>query len=151
MRAPLYRLSLLLSVTLAACGGPLTGLRGDLRYASATNSCAPTDGPAVSITLSSTPVGSGRVDRPYLTLSIWTGLGDLPGKTFSFAAASPDGFGAYFGEDTTKTETVTGTVHIDRIARDSSITATLNIRLADGSRIVRTFIAPWQATRMLCG
>lgn len=145
------RLLVLGSAALVACGGALTAPGGELPYARANNSCGPTDGPAVSITLLSSLAQTVGDPPPFVTVSIWKPLGDLPGKTFRLATGSGDGYGVYSAEGSRRAGAVTGTVTIYRVARDSTVTGILNVLLIDGSRIRQEFAASWIETRVLCG
>lgn len=139
------------SVALVACGGALTAPSGELPYATATNSCGTTDGPAVSITLLSSLAQTVVDYPPFVTVSIWKPLGDLPGNTFRLATGSEDGYGAFYAEGSRRAGAVTGTVSIYRVARDSSVTGFVDLLLIDGSRIRQEFSAPWTPTRTRCG
>ncbi len=138
-------------LTLCACGTSLTGTAAELQFATATNSCAPTDAPAVSITLSARPISVTQADPPFLAVSLWTGLGELAGRTFRISTDSSDGFGEYHATRDTRAGPVTGTVVVNGVARDSSIAGAIDVRLSDGSRFVRRFTAAWSPTRTRCG
>jgi hypothetical protein len=146
-------LALLLTclVGAAACRGAATGVAVDLPFVSATRSCAPTDGPAVSITWSGRPATAGAAGGSFVQVNLWAGVGALEGKRFRVASGSDDGFGRYVDEDGMTIGQVTGTVRVERVAADSSISGTIDVRLADGPRFTRNFVAPWVATSMRCG
>jgi hypothetical protein len=138
-------------LALAACGQTVTGSTAEFPFAQATNSCAPTDAPAVSIMLSAKPFSGVQLDPPSLTLNIWTRLSDLSGKSFRVAQGSNDGFGWFSAENDPRDGAVSGTVTVSTIAPDSSIIGAVNVTLIDGSRVAREFVAPWRPTPTRCG
>jgi hypothetical protein len=146
-------LAALMSSTLAlsACGPSPTALTAELPFVQATNSCAPTDAPAVSIVFASSAQSLDPVVLPLLTLGIWTSVGNLVGRSFQFAAGSNDGYASYSSDDSSRDGVATGTVRILAVTRDSSIVGTLKLRLIDGTRVEREFTAPWVPTRTRCG
>lgn len=105
----------------------------------------------MSITLSPRPIGASPVDQPFLTVSLWTGLGNLTGRTFRFARESNDGFGEYVADTDPRAGPVTGTVVVNGVARDSSIIGSIDVRLIDGTRLVREFAARFRPSHTRCG
>ncbi len=146
------RLGAFCLVVLCSCGTSLTGTAAELQFATATNSCAPTDAPAITITLSARPLDvAQQADPPFLTVSVWTGLGELAGRSFRIGQGSNDGFGEYYAIRDAQAGPVTGTIVVIGVARDSSIIGSLDVLLRDGSRFVHQFSAPWRPTRTRCG
>jgi hypothetical protein len=147
----MQRLAHLCTLILIGCTSAMTGPISELPFTSATNSCGPTDGPAVSITFSSMPPRNSRVEMPYVTVTILTAVDNLAGRTFRIGAASPEGYGGFVGENDRRVGAVAGTMRVNDVLRDSSIVGSANLTLADGSRIEGAFAAPWRTTRILCG
>lgn len=138
------------SAALLACGATPTSVALDLPHVSATRSCAPTDGPAVSITWSAAPPTGRTVVGPYLQVLLWTGVGELAGKSFRLGRESPDGFARFVragrGEGAGN-----GSARITQVEADSSVRGTVDLTLDDGSHFARTFVAPWRSAPVLCG
>jgi hypothetical protein len=134
-----------------ACGPAPTALDAELPYVLATNSCAPTDAAAVTVVFSSTALPQAQLTPPLLSLSIWTGIGSIAGRTFRFLANSEDGYASFSTTDVARDGAVTGKLRVHGIANDSSIIGTMDVRLADGTRVERDFTAPWRPTRTRCG
>ena len=134
-----------------ACGGGVTAPAGELPYATATNGCAPTDAPAVSITLLASPAQTVSAPPPSLSVFIWRPLGELPGRTFAIGADSADGYGEFYAEGSPRAGAVTGTVSIAGVGRDSSVTGRVDVLLRDGSRLRQDFSAPYFRLRTRCG
>ena len=147
----MHRLTLLCALTVAGCSRTLTGPVSEFPFISATNSCGPTDAPAVSITFSATEVKNSRVEMPYVSVTLLTSVSDLAGRTFRIGNASGDGYGGFVGENDRRVGTVVGTLRVLDVLRDSSIVGRADLTLIDGSRIEGTFAAPWRTTRILCG
>ncbi len=138
------------SAALLACRASPTTVAVDLPHVNATRSCAPTDGPAVSITWTAAPATGRDVVGPYLQVLLWTGVGELAGRSFRLATDSQDGFARFVraggGEGA-----VRGSVRITQVGADSSVSGAVDLALDDGSRFARSFVAPWISTQMLCG
>jgi hypothetical protein len=145
------RLWALATMGLVACGNEVTGAAADFRYARATNSCAPTDAPAVNIVLAVKPFSGVPVGQPYFDINLWTGLDDLTGRPYRLVQNSNDGFASYNSARDRRAGMVTGTVVVTGVTSDLSVHGTLDLRLSDGTRFLRDFVAPWRPTRALCG
>jgi hypothetical protein len=137
---------------LSACGPSPTALSDELPYVQATNSCAPTDAPAVSIIFASTPRPLNQLAPPMLTVSVWTPIRELAGRSYRVSEdGSRDGYASYSAPDSARSGAANGTLHVVAVARDSSVVGGITLRLRDGTRVEREFTAPWRPTRMLCG
>lgn len=88
---------------------------------------------------------------PSVQVNLWTGIGELAGRRFRVASGSDEGFGRYVGNDGTTIGEVAGTVRVERVAADSSISGTIDVRIVDGPPFTRSFVAPWVPTSMRCG
>ena len=125
-------------------------LRLDSSYAM--NSCAPTDGPAVTLYLGGTVTGSGltqRIDPPYIAISIWQPWSNLGGAMFVLQNYHGGGFAAYC-----PTEKSCERLDYARVSFDAAVgdhlkgVAELTVR---GRQINAPFTARRIEIRMSCG
>jgi hypothetical protein len=124
-----------------------------LAFVWAERACAPTDGPATSITLANTPLGMAASQSGTRTLEIrlWSDVLSVAARSYRIADNSDDGVG-YFGAALSSGEgAVIGTVTIDRVRADSTVIGSVDVRLSDGRRLQRPFEAPWRLNRTRCG
>ena len=152
----MLRPSLLLlatTVALAACGDVITS--PDLfPSAIAQRTCGPTDGPAVNILLARDSVATLGAPRLAINLTLWRGVGALPGRRFLLAQDSDDGFASLTSVPVGLSSLwvpLTGRVDIRRVTSDTSIVGFVDITFPDGERFARTFTARWQSASILCG
>jgi hypothetical protein len=125
-------------------------LRLDSSYA--IHSCAPSDGPAVTLYLGATVTGSGMtlgVKPPFVEITVWKPWSTLGGATFVLEHYHGGGFASYCA-------TEKGCEHLDfaRVTFNSAIedrlsgTAELTIR---GRQMTVPFNARRLDIRMMCG
>jgi hypothetical protein len=124
-----------------------------LPAAIAMRSCGPADGPAVVLQLAATPEAAAAVPRqPGVQVSIWQPLPALPGRTWHI---TPDGTGQGSGarwragpDDPVPAD---GTVTVETVSADQTVTGRLDLRFADDTRLRQAFHAAWVERVILCG
>ena len=142
----------IVTVLLAACDsdGIHTPPRG-LAHALATRSCAPNDGPAVAIYLTSTAVQTLQPSPPYLRVAVWQPLDGLRGRSWSLASGSGEG-AAWFHPTVTTFEIATrGSVTVTAVSADNRVEGNMDVTFPRAGRIRGGFKATWIAQTMLCG
>ncbi len=122
-----------------------------LPYAVASRSCAPTDGPAVTIVLMAERVQSSAPAVPSLSLHVWHPLESLRGRTFSLVGASADGAATFHPRGTTFETATSAVVRVTEVAADSSIEGTVDATFPASGRIRGTFHGVWIAGMPMCG
>ena len=120
-------------------------------HAAITRSCGPTDGAAVTIYLSATPVESLELPAPYVRLAIFRPLDALVGRSWSLAGDDSEGAGWFHPTTTTYELVSTGTVRVTSVADDSTVEGTVDVRFPGTGRIRGGFTAPWIHSTALCG
>ena len=139
------------AVIAAFLGCGVTSPDPSLRFAGATNDCAPTDAPAVSLTFATRPVTDVPSVAPWLGLRLWSGIGEVAGRTFAIGGAERNGFGEYVSTREAESGPVVGSVRIVRVAADSALTGVYDVVLKDGTRRTAEFTAVWRSSRTRCG
>ena len=140
-----------LAVVPPLLGCSITSPDPSLRFAGATNDCAPTDAPAVSLTFATRPVTDVPSVAPWLSLRIWSGVGELAGRTFVIGGTERNGYGEYVSTREAESGPVVGSVRIVRVAADSTLSGVYDVVLKDGTRRTAEFTAVWRSSRTRCG
>jgi hypothetical protein len=124
-------------------------------------SCAPTDGPAVTLFFGGRVLPKGRgegVKPPYVTVTIWRGSSTLAGHTFLLQPGAGGGFASYCARNKKCEHLDFARVSFDVVTRERVRgTADLTLQEEDSAHSVSTYQAsiPFNArrlrVRMVCG
>jgi hypothetical protein len=149
------RFLVLLSLTaaLSACDdddpaapGPVPGYP----HALATRACGPTDGPAMTIYLSASEDGDPP-PVPYFQIYLTRSPAELEGRLWGW----PGGEGVASGRECTGTgqcaDSPSGVISLSRFAADSSLDVIVDLRRANGERLVGRATARWISRTPMCG
>ena len=120
-------------------------------FAYATPDCGPADGPAVRIFLVGQEVALWPPTGARLEVAVWRGAADLPGAELSWSGATNLG---WVGRCDDAEQCVAATdvrMQFRGFAADSTLTGSLDVGFADGSRVTGGFTAVWHAANPLCG
>jgi hypothetical protein len=124
-----------------------------LDSAYAVHSCAPNDGPAVTLYLGGRVVGSPtpqRIEHAQIIISIWQGWSTLAGRTFVLENYHGGGGASYCaGGSSTCDRPESARVSFDQVS-DERLTGRVDIT-AHGYHIARQFRARHVPIFMLCG
>jgi hypothetical protein len=129
------------TVISASCDGALAPPR-DLVHAAVTRSCAPNDGPAVTIYLSQTP---------YLQINVWQPLASLGGRPWSVGSGSSEGSATFVAVSANPETATTGTVTVHSVSADNHVEGTVDVIFPKSGRIHGGFQAIWKPQTFLCG
>jgi hypothetical protein len=133
--------------------GCMTGAQKDaFPYATIAEACAPWDGPAIDLRLSSTPLKCGKGDVIELLVSFWRELPLHDGQTFTLDEKSKWGGAGYCkgGEQPCESAT-SGTIHIEKFQRGKGAEGTYELVFRKLGRVTGRFHAEWCPTRIMCG
>lgn len=120
-------------------------------HAVAVRSCAPNDGPAVTIYLSSDEVETSEPSPPYLRLAIWQPVGVLANRTWSLAVSSSEGSASFHATASAHEAAAGGTVTITTVMADTTLQGTVDVIFPTAGRIRGGFTAPYVHPPALCG
>jgi len=151
MRLVVLATTLIVSTSLGCnSDGVLAPPRG-LEHAAAGRSCAPTDGPAVTIYLSPSAVSSPYPTPPFVELSLWRSSDELVGR-WSLAASSKHGAASRIGPGGEFLESAgLGSVTVLSVQEDTTIRGNVDIIFASGYRVRGGFTAAWISRTTICG
>jgi hypothetical protein len=135
----------------AACSSDdIPGSPAGLPYAAATPTCGPTDGPAVAIYLSPSPVTSLDPAIPYVRIAVWQPLDRLRERTWTLGEGA-----ATAGYFTTQNEFETassGSVTVTTIDSDSTVRGSAVFTFPTRGTVTGGFRAHWlPVATLLCG
>jgi hypothetical protein len=125
-------------------------LRLDSSYA--IPSCAPTDGPAVTLYLGGTARAAGiaeHIDPPYVQISIWQAWSSLPGQSFVLQHYHGGGNASYCATAQTCVPLDGARATFDRATADH-LTGSVDLTL-QGKRLEKSFDARRLDIRVQCG
>jgi hypothetical protein len=120
-------------------------------YAYAVPDCAPWDGPATTIYLTTSPTDSTDFSYPQLRLSVYQGHAALPGNSFVWPGDRQVGNGIRCVEESGCVAASSGRITFGAAAPDGGIQGTAELRFPDGTSVTGAFHAIWREPRMFCG
>jgi hypothetical protein len=148
-------LAVTLAVALAGCGSgpdlaPAQGPPGNFVYAYASPDCAPWDGRAVQILLTTTPTAAPEETRPQLRLVIYPRAVDIAGTAYRWPAEPEAATGARCLADACETAS-SGEIRLGPARADSALEGTVTLRFGPTEVMTGGFRAAWRPRRIFCG
>ena len=127
-------------------GAPPPGLP----YATATPTCAPNDGPAVSIYLTALLEDTLEPSKPYVRIAVWQPLDSLVGRSWVLAPSSEDGSAWYHATAVDFESATNGRLTVTSFSLER-VRGTVDVTFPDAGRIRGAFEATWIPQAELCG
>ena len=116
------------------------------------NSCAPWDGLAITITLTSE---SAQCDRApsggYLSMGVWRGLPLHDRQIVKFGSGSDNGFGSRCAKEGDCQGAESGMIEFEKFKEGSGARGRYELHFKSGETVKGTFDAQWCKRRLLCG
>ncbi len=144
-----------LPLVLLGCSGtsaPTPGAPNGFPLAHAWSSCAPWDGPATAILLSSVPPDSLTDSSATATIVVyvWKPVSEITGETFDLIGEK--NVGAASSCEAGECEAATAaTIRLREAQPDSALEGTVDLVFPGRGRVSGGFRAAWQSRRELCG
>ncbi len=123
----------------------------DYSYGTMQSSCAPWDGPAIGITLTSEPTQCKRTSEPFLSLGIWRGLPLKSGQVVKFGAGSDAGFASRCKKEGDCERAQSGTITLVRYEESSGASGRYELHFKGDETLSGTFTVKWCEERVICG
>ena len=120
-------------------------------YGTIQSSCAPWDGPAIGITLTSEPAQCKRTSEPFISIGIWRGLPVQSGQVVKFAPGSDAGFASRCKKENNCERAQSGTITFDRYEVGSGASGRYELRFKGDETLSATFDVKWCEERVICG
>lgn len=109
-------------------------------------SCAPTDGPAITIDLSPSR-GADPLAPPLIQTSVYRPRADAVGRTWTFDGNWGSGYTSYCGTSTHCESATETTLTLGRLLQGDSIPGEIEARFPTAGLVRGTFRAAWVASR----
>lgn len=147
--------SVTVASTLISCGSgaslaPAGSPPGNFAYAYAAPDCAPWDGRAVQILLTTKPTADPENARPQLRLAIYPREIEVAGRTYTWPAEPEMATGGRCPGDSCQSA-VAGEIRLHAPRADSALEGTLTLRFGPNDAVSGGFRAVWQPRQMFCG
>jgi hypothetical protein len=121
-------------------------------YALVRGSCAPWDGGAVDVTLSTEPLECKQEPHgEYLAIYIWRGLPLHPGQVIKIRAGSDDGGVSRCKKTGNCERAESGEISFDSFVEGKSASGRFAVHFKNGETVTGTFQARWCVERVTCG
>ena len=137
-------------IAMVAIATSATSAPGAFPYGIIQGSCAPWDGPAIGITLTSEPVQCKRTSEPFISIGVWRGLPVQPGQVVKFAAGSDAGFASRCKKEGDCERAESGTIKFDRYDESSGASGSYELHFKNDETLSGTFDAKWCHERVIC-
>ena len=105
------------------------------------SSCAPWDGPAIEMRLTTEPAECKKVSRPFLSIAIWRGLPIHAGQVFNLDEGSGAGSVARCAKEGDCKLTQSATITFDKYQERDSATGHYQLQFKGGEILKGTFEA----------
>ena len=146
-RTQLAILTVLASSVLSAPGVSMS----HFPYGFIQNSCAPWDGPAIEITLTSESEQCKRTNGPYLKIGVWRGLPIHAGQKVKFGPSSQAGFASRCSQRDNCERAESGTIIFDEYQDRSGGQGRYELHFKDDKTETGTFDVKWCENHFMCG
>jgi hypothetical protein len=136
----------------AGCGSNGEPMRppAEFPFATVSRDCAPFDGPAVTIYLTPTAVALDP-SPPFVRISVWDAPEQVAGRTWTWPRTVNKATASRCVTGNDCVDSTSGSVTLGNFGPDSALSATVDVKFPDGSRIQGTVRGTWQSRRILCG
>lgn len=124
---------------------------GSFSYGTMQSSCAPWDGPAIEIRLTTEPAQCKRVSEPYISIAIWRDLPIHAGQVVKLGAGSNAGSAARCTKEGDCKLAQSATIVLDNYQERSTAAGHYELQFKDGEILKGTFDVKWCETRGVCG
>ena len=120
-------------------------------YGTMQSSCAPWDGPAVEMRLTTQPAECKRVSEPYISIAIWRGLPIHEGQVVKLGGGSDAGSAARCVKEGDCKLAQSATIVFDKYQTRSDAAGHYELQFKNGETVKGTFAVKWCEERVFCG
>ncbi len=138
-------------LALAAIAAIATPTDSSFSYGTMRSSCAPTDAPAIAITLTPERSECKRTAGPYVSFAIWRGLPIHAGQVVEFGQGSNAGSAARCAKEGDCKLAQSAKVVFDSYEERSGATGHYEMNFKAGETLKGTFEVKWCEERVICG
>jgi hypothetical protein len=141
----------LLAVALIAVAAIAKSPEPSFSYGTIRSSCAPTDAPAIAITLTTERSECKRVAGPYVSFAIWRGLPIHAGQVVEFGPGSNAGSAARCAKEGDCKLAESATIVFDSYEERSGAKGHYEMNFKGGETLKESFEVKWCEERVICG
>lgn len=147
------RTQAVLGAFIAVVGIAITATSAPTAFSHGTiqGSCAPWDGPAIGITLTSEPAQCKRTSEPFISIGIWRGLPLQSGQVVKFAPGSDAGYASRCKKEGNCERVQSGTITFDRYEAGSGASGRYELHFKGDETLSGPFEVKWCEERVVCG
>ena len=120
-------------------------------YGTMQSSCAPWDGPAIEMRLTTEPAQCKRVTGPYISIAIWRGLPIHEGQVVKLGSGSDAGSAARCAKEGDCKLAESATIVFDKYQGQSGAAGHYELQFKGGEILKGTFAVKWCEERVFCG
>ena len=120
-------------------------------YGTMQSSCAPWDGAAIEMRLTTEPAACKKGGGPFLSIAIWRGLPIHAGQVVNLDAGSGAGSVARCTKEGDCKRTESATITFDKYQERSSASGHYALQCKGGEILKGTFEVKWCEERVICG
>ena len=131
-------------------GATVTASEPAYSYGRAQPSCAPWDGPAIDIRLTTEPAQCQQINGPYIALGIWRGLPIHSGQVVKFGATSDAGFASFCHRAGDCERADSGIIVFDTYKDGSGASGHYDLHFKNGKDVNGTFTVEWCENHIVC-
>ena len=137
-------------VGLLATGSTAIDRRLSFSHGRLQRSCAPWDGPAIDLRLTSEPAQCKAIAGPYIDIGVWRGLPIHSGQSVRFAPTSDAGFASRCSKVGDCERAESGTIMFDSYQTGSGASGRYELHFRGGTDVKGMFHATWCETDLIC-
>jgi hypothetical protein len=141
----------LLAVALIAVAAIAIPAEPSFSFGTIRSSCAPTDAPAIAITLTPERSECKRVAGPYVSFAIWRGLPIHAGQVVEFGPGSNAGSAARCAKEGDCKLVQSATIVFDSYEERSDAKGHYEMNFKGGETLKGSFEVKWCEERVICG
>ena len=113
-------------------------------------SCAPWDGPAIDLRLTSEPAECKRAGEPFVDIGVWRGLPIHAGQEVKFGPGSDAGFASRCAKEGDCQRTESGWIEFESYEQGKGARGRYELHFKDGEILKGSFEAKWCEERVIC-
>jgi hypothetical protein len=148
VRKPIATFAALAVTAVAAIAMPA---ESSFAYGTMRSSCAPTDAPAIAITLTPEPSECKRVAGPYVAFAIWRGLPVHAGQAVTIGPGSNAGSAARCAKEGDCKLAQSATIVFDSYEERVGAKGHYEMDFKGGETLKGSFEVKWCEERVICG
>ena len=114
-------------------------------------SCAPWDGPAIDVRLTTEAAECKRNTEPFIAIGVWRGLPIQVGREVKFDSGSDAGFASRCAKEDNCERAESGRITFDAYDEGSGARGHYELHFKGGEIVKGSFDAKWCKERVICG